>query len=88
MSWLTLAAVFFIIWWVTLFVSLPFGLRTQDEEGEVAPGTVASAPSGHHMRRALLVNTVASLAIFGLYYLVAVVWGIGFDDLPRIVPSY
>ena len=43
MSGLTLGAIFFIIWWTALFISLPFGLRTQEEAGEVAPGTVASA---------------------------------------------
>ncbi len=87
MSGLTLGAIFFIIWWTALFVSLPFGLRTQEEAGEVAPGTVASAPAGRHMGRVLLINTAVSIVIFGLFYLVTVVWGIGFDDLPKIVPT-
>lgn len=36
-------AVYFVIWWVTLFAVLPFGVKTQDEEGETLLGTVGSA---------------------------------------------
>ncbi|MHA1559462.1 MAG: DUF1467 family protein, partial [Alphaproteobacteria bacterium] len=32
MSWLTVAAIYFVLWWICLFVVLPFGVRTQDEE--------------------------------------------------------
>lgn len=88
MAPLTLAAIFFIIWWVLLFATLPFGLRTQDEAGDVAPGTVASAPAGRHMRKVLLRNTLGAIVVFALFYLVVIVWGYGLDDLPRIVPKF
>ena len=35
---------FAIIWFVSLLVALPIGVRTQDEAGDVAPGTPSSAP--------------------------------------------
>ena len=35
---------FAVIWFVTLLVALPIGLTTQEEAGEVVPGTPASAP--------------------------------------------
>ena len=38
-------ALYFLIWWVVLFAVLPFGLKTQDEDGEVVPGTPGSAPA-------------------------------------------
>ena len=34
MSWISVAAIYFIIWWLVLFATLPFSLKTQDEEGE------------------------------------------------------
>ena len=37
-------AVYFIVWWLTLFAVLPIGLRTQAEDNEVVLGTVPSAP--------------------------------------------
>ena len=33
-------AVYFIVWWMTLFAVLPFGLKTQAEAEEIVPGTV------------------------------------------------
>ena len=38
-------AVYIFIWWITLFLVLPFGVRTQQEEGSVVPGTPESAPA-------------------------------------------
>ena len=41
----TALAIYFVIWWVTLFLTLPFGVRSQHEEGEGAPGSVPGATS-------------------------------------------
>ncbi|MEX0955782.1 MAG: DUF1467 family protein [Rhizobiaceae bacterium] len=88
MGWITGAAIFFIIWWVVLFVALPIGLRTQDEDGDVTLGTTPSAPRGPHMARALLLTTVIAAAVFGLLYVAVAVYGLGLDDLPHIAPSH
>ena len=40
----TALAIYFVIWWVVLFVTLPFGVRSQHEDGEGAPGTDPGAP--------------------------------------------
>ena len=40
----TAFAIYFVIWWVTLFLTLPFGVRSQHEDGEGAPGTDPGAP--------------------------------------------
>ena len=53
MSWVSdRRALFFILWWLVLFAVLPFGLKTQDDDGDVTLGTVSSAPRGPHMLRA------------------------------------
>ena len=44
MTWVSVAALYFILWWLVLFATLPFGLKTQEEHGEVTLGTVPSAP--------------------------------------------
>ena len=44
MDWVSYFAIFFVVWWLVLFATLPFSLKTQDEEGEVTLGTPASAP--------------------------------------------
>lgn len=56
--------VYAVVWFLTLFVTLPIGLRTQDEAGDIAPGTPASAPAGAVMRRKFLIVTLVALAIW------------------------
>jgi len=88
MGYISAFAVFFILWWLVLFVTLPFNLRTQEEDGEVTLGTEASAPRGAHVLRAMLRTTVVSLVIFGGLYLLNQVYGFGIDDLPRFMPDF
>lgn len=88
MSWVSVFAVYFILWWVVLFATLPFSLRTQDDEKEVTLGTVSSAPKGPHILRAIVRTTIVSALILGSYYAVTRGLGVGFDDIPRIVPSF
>lgn len=88
MTWLSYAALFFIIWWLVLFATLPFGLRTQDDDEEVTLGTTSSAPRGPHVARAMLRTTLATFVICGLLWYVTGELGWGFDDIPRFVPEF
>jgi len=87
MSWISIAAIYFILWWVVLFAMLPFGVKTQEEDGEVTLGTVASAPRGPHMRGAVIRTTIVATVIFAAFYIATVHYGFSFDDIPRIGPS-
>ena len=88
MTWLSIFAIYFIFWWLVLFATLPFGLRTQDDEDDVTLGTTASAPQGSHIGRALLRTTVVSAVLFGIFYAVTVWLGLTFDDIPKIGPDF
>lgn len=88
MIWVSAAALYFIVWWLTLFAILPFGLRTQDDEQEVVLGTVSSAPKGPHMLRAMIRTTIVSAAILGSFYLVTRGLGLSVDDIPQIIPEF
>ncbi len=57
-------ALYIMIWWITLFAVLPFGVRTQGEEGDVVPGTPASAPVRPRLLKAFLINTVVAAIAF------------------------
>jgi predicted secreted protein len=70
MSTTTALAVFFLIWWVTLFAVLPWGVRSQHESGEIAPGTDPGAPALPKLGRKLLWTTVVASAVFVVFYLV------------------
>lgn len=43
--------VFVITWWLAFFITLPFGVRGQYEDGEVTPGTEEGAPSNPDLKR-------------------------------------
>ena len=72
MSYSTSAAIYFIIWWVVLFAVLPFGVRSQHEDGEMAAGTDPGAPVIPRLGRKLLLTTVVSALIFAACYVVYV----------------
>ena len=64
----TAAAMFFLIWWVVLFAVLPWGVRSQRESGEVAPGTDPGAPAVPKLGRKLIWTTVVAGVVFVAFY--------------------
>ena len=64
MALTTILAIYFIIWWVVLFMVLPWGVHSQGESGEVTPGTDPGAPAVHTVWRKLMWTTlIASVAV-------------------------
>lgn len=82
MSVTTGIAIYFLIWWVTLFAVLPFGVRPQ-HEGEMVPGTDPGAPVVPRILWKLFWTTAASGVIFAICYWVYVNRLITLDDLIR-----
>jgi len=70
MSVTTAVAIYFLIWWVTLFAVLPWGVRNQEESGDVAPGTDPGAPAIHRVCIKLAWTTLVATVIFGILYVV------------------
>jgi predicted secreted protein len=60
----TAFAIYFVIWWVVLFLTLPFGVRSQHEDGGGTPGTDPGAPIATQMGRKLIWTTVISAIVF------------------------
>lgn len=62
----TSVAIYFVIWWVTLFAVLPFRVRSQSEEGAVVagsePGAPASAPLLWYVLTTSTIAAVLSVA--------------------------
>ena len=62
----TAFAIYFVIWWITLFLTLPFGVRTQHDDGESIPGTEPGAPIATRMGIKLIWTTIISAVIFAV----------------------
>ena len=85
MSWGSALAVYFIIWWTTLFISLPFRMRSQVELDDVVEGSEPGAPANPELVRRMLWNTVLATIVFGLFYFVFYVLDVSVGDLPMIL---
>jgi len=64
----TVIAIYFLIWWVVLFAVLPWGVRSQEEGGEVVPGTDPGAPVSHRLWSKLGWTTLVTSVLFGILY--------------------
>jgi len=60
-------AIYFIIWWLVIFMVLPFGVRRPDAD-ELEPGQDHGAPVKSHIWKKLAVTTVISAVIFAILY--------------------
>jgi len=77
----TAIAIFFLIWWIVLFAVLPWGVRSQEEGGEVAPGTDPGAPAIPNLRRTLIWTTLVAAVVFAACYVVYVERLVTLEDL-------
>src|SRR5260221_2139085 len=59
-------AIYFVLWWIVLFVTLPFGIRSQHEDGGGVAGTDPGAPIASQMGRKLIWTTAISAGIFSV----------------------
>jgi predicted secreted protein len=84
MSITTAIAIFFVIWWISLFLVLPFGVRSQHEDGEIVPGSEPGAPITARIARKLMWTTVVAAVLFAagtvFYHFV------GFGVLDQVLP--
>jgi predicted secreted protein len=77
----TALAIYFVIWWVVLFAALPWGVRSQHESGEVAPGTDPGAPVLPNLGRKLAWTTIVAAIVFAAWFVVYVNRLITLDQL-------
>jgi predicted secreted protein len=69
MRFQSILAIYILFWTISLFVVLPFGVRTSEEAGaEKIRGQADSAPHGYSLARAALRATIVSAIVFALFY--------------------
>ena len=82
MEWTSVLAIYVLIWTMTAFVLLPFGVRTHDELGEDrVPGQADSAPANFRPARLIQRATVIAAALTLIYVLNYVEGWVTTDDL-------
>jgi predicted secreted protein len=69
MKFQSILAIYILFWTMCLFVVLPFGVRTPEEEGvECPPGHAPSAPHRFSFGTVALRTTIVSAILFALFY--------------------
>jgi predicted secreted protein len=88
MPWYSALAVYLLFWVFTLFLVLPYGVRTSAEMGEPeVPGQAPSAPHQVSIPKKLWWTTLISAGFFGLFLLN---WELGWitrADLEALLPT-
>ncbi|MEM1318239.1 MAG: DUF1467 family protein [Pseudomonadota bacterium] len=84
----TAIAIYFVIWWTTLFATLPFRMKSQVEVGQITEGTEPAAPVTAQMGKRMWWNTLVAAIVFGIYYVTFYVFGFSFDSIPQIAPDF
>ena len=67
----TFIAIYFVVWWLCLFVVLPFRVHNQVDEGAWVSGTERGAPSFVRLWPKLLATSVLAVIVTGL-----LLWGL------------
>ncbi len=83
MSIASAIAIYFIIWWLVLFLVLPFGIRNAHETGEtVEEGNEPGAPTNPRLVQKAVITTILATAVFAVFYLAVTRGWLSLDSLP------
>ncbi|MFG1479369.1 DUF1467 family protein [Xanthobacter sp. V4C-4] len=75
-------AIYFIVWWISLFAVLPWGVRAQAEVADIVPGSDPGAPARPRLLRKMLATTVLAALITLVIVYVISSGVIALEDLP------
>ncbi len=79
----SIAAIYFITWWMVLFLVLPWGTSSAHELGEeVEPGSTKAAPVKPRMLMKFAITTVLSAVVFAIIYVVVTNELISLENIP------
>lgn len=82
MNWTSIVAIYFLVWVMSAFVLLPFGVKTADEAGIAkVPGQADSAPANFRPGRLAVRATALAAVLTGLYVANYSYGWIGVEDL-------
>ena len=75
MSITSAIVLFAIIWFMVFFIAIPIRLETQGDRGDIVPGTHASSPEVHNLKKKAWISTWVTFVFW------AIVCGIIVSDL-------
>lgn len=73
---------YLVLWWLVFFAVLPFGVRGQWEQGEVAHGSEPGAPAHPMLWRKVLWTSAITAVIWLVLFLIFSLGLLDVSDLP------
>ncbi|MBW6522262.1 DUF1467 family protein [Sphingomonas sp. RHCKR47] len=68
MRWTSMLAIYVLFWSFSVFLVLPFGVKTSAEAGaEHVPGTAESSPHEFSLKRVAIRTTIVATILFALF---------------------
>jgi predicted secreted protein len=86
MGWMSGIVLYCSIWAVVFFMVLPLGIVSQQESGNVEPGTPASAPTEAMIARKMLITSAIATVLFAAVWSVIYFHLFTLDDIPFLTP--
>ena len=80
MSWTSGLAIYVVIWWLVIFMVLPWGRRNTIGADDVDKGQDAGAPEKPRMLAKMAVTTVVSGVLFAAFYWISESGAISFNQ--------
>jgi len=81
MSFTSAIVLYCVIWAILFYMINPLWQTSQSEDGEVAPGTPASAPVDPMIRKKAILTTVIATVLFVLAYSTIELGWLTLDDV-------
>jgi predicted secreted protein len=72
---------YLVIWVVTFMTALPIRIQTQDEAGEIVPGTPAGSPQEHHLKKKAWIATAVAAVIWAIVAMIIINGWITISDI-------
>lgn len=72
---------FAVIWFMVFFIALQINPRSQADEGDVLPGTPASAPSDFRLKRKVVATTMIAVVLWSVIASVILSGAVGLRDI-------
>lgn len=80
MYWVSGAATFIMIWWMLLFIVLPWGIEHDPESGQIG------APKAPQLLKKFIITTCLSIVVWGGVYALVVSPYISFREMAKEMP--
>jgi predicted secreted protein len=81
MNLVSIIAIYFVVWWIVLFAVLPWGVRTQQEEGDVTLGTTHSAPTRPLLIRKAIATSIVAAILVAAFWVAVEHYGLGLEAI-------